>query len=96
MVDEGAKLYIYYTLFAILGGFIVINAILTTNSNGFSYPLTLVFVGGSGMVLTAAYKILTADPSSFATEGDTPARDIIVLGSGALLALFGLVLQLIN
>lgn len=96
MVKAKTKFYLYYALFGILGGLVVIHASLTTSSDGFSIPLTLVFVGGSGMMLTAAYQMLTTEPSAFGTKNDTAGRDMVVLGSGALLALLGLALQLIN
>lgn len=95
-MESKRQFYLFYAAFGVIGGGVVVDALISIGDGGFSIPLGLVFVGGAGMVLTAAYEVLTADPPTFSANGDSTDRPIVVLGVGALLALVGLALRLLG
>lgn len=84
------RLYIYHGSLSIIGAVFGVNALLSVAARGSSLPVILMALGGSGMVITSIYEVLTTEPADFTIK----AYAIFAVVLGALLALLGVALQI--
>jgi hypothetical protein len=86
------RFYLYHLSLGVLGALWGFRALVSILTGGGSLPLTLMALGGIGMVVAVVYGLLTSDPNEFAVGRVSLAGVVLA----ALLTLIGVTLQSIN
>jgi hypothetical protein len=79
------RLYLYCGSLALIGGSLALNAAALLAAGGESLPVLLMLLGGTGMILSSAYRSARTDPTEFSIS----TAPLFALVGAACLSLAG-------